>query len=167
MALPEEALQGPSCAHRENKARGNILAVCVSHRKGIRKRNVGQAVFQEGFGIETDAHAGKWHRQVSLLAWESIEKMRAKGLNVNAGSFAENLTTRGIDLLSLPLGQRLRVGPEVVLEITQIGKECHTRCAIYYLAGDCVMPTEGLFARVIHGGVVRMADEIVALGGCL
>ncbi|MBI5631272.1 MAG: MOSC domain-containing protein [Elusimicrobia bacterium] len=139
---------------------GKVLAVCISPRKGIRKQNVGQAIFKADFGIEKDAHAGNWHRQVSLLAWESIEKMRAKGLNVNVGSFAENLTTQGIDLPALPVGWRIRIGPEVELEVTQIGKECHTRCAIYYLAGDCVMPKEGIFARVIRGGAVATGDRI-------
>ncbi|MBI4386966.1 MAG: MOSC domain-containing protein [Elusimicrobia bacterium] len=142
---------------------GKVLAVCVSARKGIRKQNVGQASFKTDFGIEKDAHAGNWHRQVSLLAWESIEKMRAKGLAVNVGSFAENVTTQGIDLPSLPIGRRLRVGPEVVLQITQLGKECHTRCAIYYLAGDCVMPKEGIFARVLRDGVVKTGDAVETL----
>ncbi|OGR87130.1 MAG: molybdenum cofactor sulfurase [Elusimicrobia bacterium RIFCSPHIGHO2_02_FULL_57_9] len=142
---------------------GTILAVCVSARKGIRKKNVGQAMFLENFGIEGDAHAGNWHRQVSLLAWESIEKMRAKGLQVNAGSFAENITTRGMDLVSLPIGSRISIGNGVVFEVTQIGKECHTRCAIYTLAGDCVMPREGVFARVIHGGMVKVGDGIAQL----
>lgn len=134
---------------------GKVLAVCVSRKKGVRKKNVGQARFLENFGLEEDAHGGDWHRQVSLLAWESIEKMRSKGLNVNAGSFAENITTQGIDLVALPLGARLKLGPEVLLEVTQIGKECHARCAIYALAGDCVMPKEGIFARVLRGGVVK------------
>jgi len=139
---------------------GTVLAVCVSARKGIRKKNVEQATFLENFGIEGDAHAGNWHRQVSLLAWESIEKMRAKGLQVNVGSFAENITTRGIDLVSLPVGSRISIGNGVVFEVTQIGKECHARCAIYALAGDCVMPKEGIFARVIHGGLVKAGDAI-------
>ncbi|MBI4371141.1 MAG: MOSC domain-containing protein [Elusimicrobia bacterium] len=142
---------------------GTILAVCVSARKGIRKKNVEQAMFLENFGIEGDAHAGNWHRQVSLLAWESIEKMRAKGLQVNVGSFAENVTTRGIDLVSLPIGSRIRIGSDVVFEVTQIGKECHARCAIYALAGDCVMPKEGIFARVIQGGMVKAGDGIAPL----
>ncbi len=142
---------------------GTVLAVCVSARKGIRKKNVEQATFLENFGIEGDAHAGNWHRQVSLLAWESIEKMRAKGLQVNVGSFAENITTRGIDLVSLPIGSRISIGSGVVFEVTQIGKECHTRCAIYTLAGDCVMPKEGIFARVILGGLVKAGDAIERL----
>jgi MOSC domain-containing protein YiiM len=142
---------------------GTVLAVCVSARKGIRKKNVEQATFLENFGIEGDAHAGNWHRQVSLLAWESIEKMRAKGLQVNVGSFAENITTRGIDLVALPIGSRISIGSGVVFEVTQIGKECHTRCAIYTLAGDCVMPKEGIFARVILGGLVKAGDAIERL----
>lgn len=142
---------------------GKVLAVCTSHKKGIRKKDVGEARFVENSGIEHDAHAGNWHRQVSLLAWESIEKMRAKGLNVNVGSFAENITTREIDLVSLPVGQHIMVGQQVILQVTQIGKECHTRCAIYYVAGDCVMPKEGIFARVIRGGTVRVGDSIAVL----
>lgn len=137
-----------------------VLAVCISPRKGIRKQNVGGASFIQDFGIAKDAHAGNWHRQVSLLAWESIEKMRAKGLNVSMGSFAENITTEGIDLPALPIGRRLRIGAEVELEVTQIGKKCHARCAIYYLAGDCVMPSEGIFARVTRGGTVKAGDAI-------
>jgi len=111
-------------------------------------------------GIEGDAHAGPWHRMVSLLAEESVDKMRAAGLDVGPGAFAENLTTRGLDLLALPLGTRLRVGAHVVLELTQHGKECHSRCAIYYEAGDCVMPREGVFAQVVAGGEIRTGDEI-------
>lgn len=137
---------------------GTVLAVCTSHKKGIRKKRVERVRFIEDFGLEADAHGGPWHRQVSLLAWESIEKMRAKGLDVNAGSFAENVTTKGIDLVSLPLGARIELGEEVLLEVTQIGKECHARCAIYALAGDCVMPKEGIFARVLRGGSVKAGD---------
>lgn len=139
---------------------GIVVAVCTSTRKGTRKRPRGEVVLREEWGIEGDAHADNWHRQVSLLAEESIDKMRAKGLNVGFGSFAENLTTRGIDLLSLPLGSRVSVGPEVILEITQHGKVCHERCAVYYQAGDCVMPREGIFARVIRGGRVKEGDLI-------
>lgn len=137
-----------------------VLAVCVSHKKGIRKQNVNEASLIENFGIEGDAHAGPWHRQVSLLAWESIEKMRVKGLNVNVGSFAENITTQGINLMSLPLGSQISIGPNAILEITQIGKECHTRCAIYTQAGDCVMPKEGVFARVVKGGKIQVGDSL-------
>ncbi len=143
--------------------KGTIIAVCTSKKKGIRKKNVGEAELKVDWGIVGDAHADNWHRQVSLLALESIDKMRALGLNVGPGSFAENLTTQGLDLLSLPLGSRVQVGDEVVLEITQHGKICHDRCAIYYQAGDCVMPREGIFARVIKGGQVKVDDSIKTL----
>ena len=136
-----------------------VVAVCISEKKGERKTPVSSVAVRENHGIEGDAHAGDWHRQVSLLAEESIEKMRALGLDVTAGDFAENITTRGIELVSLPVGSRLKVG-ESILEVTQIGKECHTRCAIFYQAGDCVMPKEGIFARVITGGVVRPGDGV-------
>ena len=139
---------------------GNVIAVCTSTRKGVRKQPQNEVILRENWGIEGDAHADLWHRQVSLLADESIDKMRAKGLNVSEGSFAENLTTRGIDLLGLPLGARVSVGDQVILEITQHGKICHERCAIYHQAGDCVMPREGIFARVIAGGPVRAGDCI-------
>ncbi|SRR6266568_2687513 len=136
-----------------------VKAVCISEKKGERKKPVEAVELRENHGIVGDGHAGDWHRQVSLLAQESIDKMRAMGLDVNAGDFAENITTVGIDLVSLPIGSRLQVG-EALLEVTQIGKECHTRCAIYYQAGDCVMPKEGIFARVITGGVIKPGDGI-------
>ena len=137
-----------------------VHAISVSDRKGVRKDNVPSAVLRVDHGIEDDAHAGQWHRQVSLLALESIDKMTAAGLEVGPGDFAENITTKGIDIASLPVGTRLTLGDEVLLEITQIGKECHERCAIYYQAGDCVMPREGIFARVLTGGTVRAGDPI-------
>jgi MOSC domain-containing protein YiiM len=137
----------------------HVLAVCISENKGERKKPVEAVELRENHGIVGDGHAGDWHRQVSLLAQESIEKMRAMGLDVNAGDFAENITTSGINLVSLPIGTQLQVGG-TLLEVTQIGKECHTRCAIYYQAGDCVMPKEGIFARVISGGAIRPGDEI-------
>jgi MOSC domain-containing protein YiiM len=137
----------------------HVLAVCISEKKGERKKPVEAVELRENHGIVGDGHAGDWHRQVSLLAQESIDKMRAMGLDVNAGDFAENITTVGIDLVILPIGSRLKIG-EALLEVTQIGKECHTRCAIYYQAGDCVMPKEGIFARVITGGVIRAGDGI-------
>lgn len=136
-----------------------VLAVCVSDKKGMRKTPVPAVVVEENHGIIGDAHSGDWHRQVSLLAQESINKMRSKGLDVHAGDFGENITTLGIDLVSLKIGERLQVG-ESLLEVTQIGKECHNRCAIYYQAGDCVMPKEGIFARVIAGGTVRPVDHV-------
>ena len=118
---------------------------------------------RENHGIVGDAHAGEWHRQVSLLATESIAKMRALGLDVDSGDFAENITTRGIDLVSLPIGARLTIG-EAVIEVTQIGKECHTRCNIYHQAGDCVMPKEGIFTRVLQGGRIRSGDVVEIMG---
>ncbi len=138
---------------------GRVVAVCISHSKGERKTPVEQVVLQEKHGIIGDAHAGEWHRQVSLLAMESIAKMQALGLEVTAGDFAENITTEGVNLVSLPIGSRLEVG-ETLLEVTQIGKECHTRCAIYDQAGDCVMPKEGIFAAVVRGGKIKAGDRI-------
>ena len=139
---------------------GSVLAVCTSLNKGERKKPVPAVELVTEHGIAGDAHAGDWHRQVSLLAQESIDKMRAMGLSVSAGDFAENITTTGIDLVSLPIGSRFSIG-SALLEVTQIGKECHTRCAIFYQAGDCVMPKEGIFARVLKGGVVTAGMEIL------
>ena len=136
-----------------------VIAVCISINKGERKTPVAQVELRENHGIVGDGHAGEWHRQVSLLAQESIEKMQRMGLDVDCGDFAENITTRGIDLPALPIGTQLTVG-DVLIEVTQIGKECHTRCAIYYQAGDCVMPKEGIFARVLRGGMVKPGDKI-------
>ena len=139
---------------------GKIIAVSISEKKGMKKRNAESVELKEDLGIVGDAHAERGKRQVSLLAVESIEKMKAKGLNVKPGDFAENITTQAIDLLDLKIGDRLRVGQEVMLEISQIGKVCHTRCSIYYQAGDCVMPKEGIFAKVLKGGAIRPGDEI-------
>lgn len=139
-----------------------VVAVCVSKEKGERKTPVDQAELRKRHGIVGDAHAGEWHRQVSLLALESIEKMRAMGLDVTTGDFAENITTHGINLTALPIGTRLAVG-DTLLEVTQIGKECHTRCAIFHQAGDCVMPKEGIFATVMRGGNVRAGDGIMVI----
>ncbi len=140
--------------------KGKVLAVNISAQKGTQKKNVGRVEVLEGFGIRNDAHGGPWHRQVSLLAEESIQKMRKLGLDVGHGDFAENITTQGLDLVNLPVGTRLGIGPSVVLEVSQIGKECHTRCAIYYRAGECVMPTEGIFAKVLCGGPIAVGDPI-------
>jgi len=136
-----------------------IVAICISKNKGERKTPVPQVEVRAEHGIVGDAHAGDWHRQVSLLARESIEKMRAMGLDVDNGDFAENLTTEGIDLPNLSIGTKLQIG-DCLFEVTQIGKECHTRCAIYYQAGDCVMPKEGIFAKVLRGGLVRTGDSL-------
>jgi MOSC domain-containing protein YiiM len=139
---------------------GKVIAVCTSLNKGERKKNVGQCLLLKECGLEGDAHAGDWHRQVSLLAQESIDKMRAAGLDVGPGDFAENLTTSGLELFTLPIGSLLRLQSGAELEVTQIGKECHTRCSIYYQAGDCVMPKEGIFARVLVEGLVSCDDRL-------
>lgn len=139
---------------------GYVVAVCTSPKKGMRKKNIGTGKLVADHGLEGDAHAGPWHRQVSLLALESVQKMRNAGLDVNPGDFAENITTVGVDLVSLPLGTKIAIGAGALGEVTQIGKECHTRCAIYHQAGDCVMPREGIFIKVIKGGVVRVGDEV-------
>ncbi|MBC7265766.1 MAG: MOSC domain-containing protein [Coriobacteriia bacterium] len=147
--------------HESALPQGRVVSVNLSERKTVRKTRGSEGVLVEGHGFEGDAHAGDWHRQVSLLARESIDTMVAKGLAVDAGDFAENITTEGLDLVSLPVGTVLRVGDEAVLEVSQIGKVCHTKCAIYYQAGDCVMPREGIFAVVRRGGRVRAGDSIV------
>ena len=140
---------------------GKILAVSISEKKGEKKNNIDCGLFLENLGLKNDAHAeANILRQVSLLAKESIEKIRAKGLDVNHGDFAENLTIEGIDLPALPIGTRLKVGHEVLLEVTQIGKVCHNRCNIFYTVGDCVMPREGIFAKVITGGEINVDDTI-------
>lgn len=142
--------------------RGSVVSVNISDRKGVRKTPTECINLVYDRGVEGDAHAGDWHRQVSLLAQESVDKMVEKGLDVTAGDFGENLTISGIDLVALPLGTRLTVGEEgVVLEISQIGKVCHNRCAIYYQAGDCVMPREGIFAVVREAGPIEPGDDVV------
>jgi MOSC domain-containing protein YiiM len=144
-----------------NIQRGKVLAVNISEKKGTKKKNIKSCLLLKDFGLKADAHGGPWHRQVSLLANESIEKMRAKGLKVGYGDFAENITTEGVDLVHLPIGTEFRIGNSVLLRVTQIGKECHERCAIYYQAGDCVMPKEGIFAEVVNEGEVKVGDKII------
>ena len=140
----------------------SIITVCTSTKKGIRKEAITEGLFKEGYGLVGDAHAGVIdRRQVSLLATESIDKMRNRGLELVPGDFAENLTTEGIDLHHLPIGTRLTVGEEVALEISQIGKECHTACAIRRKVGECIMPEEGVFARVITSGTIKSGDRIL------
>ncbi len=141
-------------------AEGKIIAVCSSKRKGIPKADVRAGHLDVGFGLRGDAHGGDWHRQVSLLSIEQIETMKSKGLDVGPGSFAENLTTSDFDLGSVKVGDRLKIGDSAVLEVTQIGKECHTRCAIYNKIGECIMPEQGVFTRVIAGGEVKTGDPI-------
>lgn len=149
----------------DTKTDAYVVAVSISQRKGQKKINVEKGKLVPDRGLERDAHAGNWHRQVSLLAIESIERIRKKGLGVNPGDFAENITTKGIRLWELPVGTRVRLGETVVVEVTQIGKECHNRCAIFHQVGDCVMPREGIFARVLVGGDVRPGDAVAVLEG--
>ena len=140
-----------------------IVAVCKSEEKGTRKEAVAEGLFKEGYGMIGDAHAdSSTHRQVSLLAVESIDKMRGLGFDVSPGDFAENLTTEGLEVASLPVGTQISIGEDILLEVTQIGKECHSGCAILRQTGKCIMPKEGVFARVLRGGSVRVGDQIVA-----
>jgi MOSC domain-containing protein YiiM len=140
----------------------SVIAVCRSENKGTKKVDIKKGTLKEGFGLIGDAHADSgWHRQVSLLALESIEKMRKEGYDVNPGDFAENITSEGIVLNTLPIGTLLNVGKNIVLEISQIGKECHTGCAIFKQTGKCIMPKEGVFAKVIKGGEVAAGDKIM------
>lgn len=143
--------------------KGKIKAISVSKEKGTQKVNVPEAELKVDCGIVGDAHAGKWHRQVSLLALESIEKMIAMGADVEPGNFAENITTEGIDLLGLSMGGKLKLGGSAVVEITQFGKKCHSRCEIFEQVGDCIMPREGIFARVITPGRINVGDVIEVL----
>ena len=139
---------------------GVVVSVNISDKKGVRKKPVDEASAKADYGIEGDAHAsGEWHRQVSILG-ESIKKMQRMGLDVKPGDFAENITTEGLDLISLPLGTKIHIGSEVIGEVSQIGKECHNRCAIYYQAGDCVMPKEGIFIKILNGGRIRGGDTV-------
>ena len=138
---------------------GKIISVNISEKKGTQKKNVHRAKLIEEFGIENDAHAGKWHRQVSLLSYEKIEEFKAKGAPIEDGAFGENLIVSGYDLKNLPVGTRFRCG-EVLLEVTQIGKQCHSGCEIFKIMGDCIMPREGIFTRVLHGGIIEEGDEI-------
>ena len=141
----------------------HIVAVSISQKKGQKKTNIPEAHLIISHGLDQDAHAGDWHRQVSLLDMQSIQRIRAKGLDVQAGNFAENITTEGIRLWELPIGTRMRLGKTAVVEVTQIGKECHDRCAIFHQVGDCVMPREGIFAKVLREGVIRPGDNITIL----
>ncbi len=141
---------------------GKILAICISEKKGIQKSPIDSAVLLEDWGIEGDAHGGKWHRQVSLLSFEKIEDFRAKGADVDFGAFGENLVVEGFDLRKIPVGSRFQIG-DALLELTQIGKECHSHCAIFHAVGDCIMPREGVFTKVLKGGSIKVGDEIQLL----
>lgn len=140
--------------------KGRVIAVNISEKKGVPKKTIEQGEFRVDHGLVGDAHAGNWHRQVSLLGIESINKMKALGIQgLCTGKFAENLTTEGIDLWKLPVGTKLKIG-STLQEVTQIGKECHQKCAIYHKVGNCVMPTEGIFTKVLEGGIIKAGDEI-------
>ena len=141
---------------------GKLIAICTSEKKGTQKQQVEAAVLREDHGIEGDAHAGNWHRQVSLLGLEKIEAFRERGAEVEFGAFGENLVIEGFDFRNLPVGTRFRIG-EALLEMTQIGKECHTHCAIYHMVGDCIMPREGVFAKVLKGGEIKVGDEVAEI----
>ena len=137
-----------------------IVSIAISKKKGTRKAQIDQASLIQNHGLEGDAHAGQWHRQVSFLASESIERVKKNGLDVTFGDFAENIATSGINWLKIPIGTLVRLGKSAIVEITQIGKECHNKCAIYYMAGDCIMPREGIFGRVLKGGKIHCGDKI-------
>lgn len=141
---------------------GKIMAVCISEKRGTQKKNIEKVRLIENFGLEGDAHGGNWHRQVSLLSYEKVRAFEEKGISVEDGAFGENLLVEGFDFKTLPVGTRFRCG-EVLLEMTQIGKECHSHCEIYQAVGDCIMSREGVFARVLHGGMIQIGDvmEIV------
>ena len=140
-----------------------IISLAISKKKATRKQVINEALLIENHGIKGDAHAGNWHRQVSFLSSESIEEAQRMGLDVSFGDFAENIATEGIDWKTMPIGTRVKLGDSALVEITQIGKECHTKCAIYYKAGDCIMPKEGVFARVLEGGTIRCGDKVEIL----
>ena len=141
---------------------GKVVAVCTSEKKGTQKANIVTAEFIEDHGISNDAHAGNWHRQVSLLSKNKIEEFRAKGIDIPYGAFGENLVVEDIDFANLPIGTRFKCN-EVVLELTQIGKKCHNECEIFKIVGDCIMPREGVFAKVLHGGVITVGDNLIII----
>lgn len=138
---------------------GKIMAVCISEKRDTQKKNIEKVRLIENFGLEGDAHGGNWHRQVSLLSYEKVRAFEEKGISVEDGAFGENLLVEGFDFKTLPVGTRFRCG-DVLLEMTQIGKECHSHCEIYQAVGDCIMPREGVFARVLHGGMIQIGDEL-------
>ena len=138
---------------------GTIRSICISEEKGTQKHEIPEAEIVEDWGIRGDAHAGKWHRQVSLLGLDQIEEFRARGAEVEFGAFGENLVVEGFHFRELPVGTRFQIG-DVLLEMTQIGKECHSHCLIYKVMGDCIMPREGVFAKVLHGGTIRPGDSM-------
>jgi MOSC domain-containing protein YiiM len=156
-------INGDSLRIKENKMYGKVLAVSLSKNKGTAKEEIKKGILIKEYGLKGDAHSGKWHRQVSLLGIESINRMKIGDLNIKFGDFAENITTEGINLAELSIGTRLKIGEDVLLEITQLGKVCHHDCEIKKKIGDCVMPREGVFARVLHGGLIQAGDNIRTL----
>lgn len=138
---------------------GEVMGICISKKRGTAKVEVEEANLIEDFGIEHDAHAGNWHRQVSLLSFETREAFKARGAEIDDGAFGENIIVSGIDLIHLPVGTQIKSG-DVLLEVTQIGKECHSHCEIYHRMGECIMPTNGIFTRVLHGGTLKKGDQI-------
>lgn len=148
---------------------GKIVAICISEKKGVQKKDIKQCKLIENHGLEGDAHAGSWHRQISLLSKEARLVMENKGAKLNDGDFGENLLTEGIDFANIKVGKKLRLGKDALVRVTQIGKECHDRCSIYYQVGDCIMPREGIFAEVLKGGEIKIDDDIEFLndkGSC-
>lgn len=136
-----------------------VMAVCISEKKGTAKINIHECEVIEGFGLKNDAHGGKWHRQVSLLSYEKIEDFKRRGGDLIDGSFGENIIVSEIDLRTLPVGTIIKIN-EVVLKVTQIGKECHSHCEIFHRVGECIMPKEGIFAEVVHGGIIKEGDSV-------
>ncbi|WP_245596514.1 MOSC domain-containing protein [Fusobacterium perfoetens] len=139
--------------------KGKIKAVCISEKKGTDKKNIHECEIVEGFGLKNDAHGGNWHRQISLLSYEKIEDFKKRGGEVIDGSFGENLIVSGLNLVNIPIGTKLKIN-DIVLEVTQIGKECHSHCEIFKKVGDCIMPREGIFAKVISGGIIKEGDIV-------
>jgi MOSC domain-containing protein YiiM len=146
----------------EEATMGKIIAICISEKRGTEKKNIGECNIIEGFGLENDAHGGNWHRQVSLLSYNKVLDFNERGGAVEDGAFGENILVEGIDFKTLPIGTIFKCN-EVILELTQVGKECHAHCEIYKRVGDCIMPREGVFAKVIHGGKIKVGDELVCL----
>lgn len=140
-----------------------IKALCTSEKRGTAKKDMKEAEFIEDFGIKGDAHAGKWHRQISLLSYEQVEEFRRRGADVDDGAFGENILAEGIDFKTLPIGTKIKTSSDVLLEVTQIGKKCHSECEIYKQVGDCIMPREGIFAKVLHGGRLKVGDKLFVL----
>lgn len=139
---------------------GKIMAVCTSEKKGVQKKNVNTAELIVEHGLKGDAHAGNWHRQVSLLSYEKVQEFKQKGVDVKEGDFGENILVKGIDLAKLPVGTKIQISNDIELEVTQIGKKCHSHCEIYKVVGDCIMPREGIFAKVLKGGIIKIGDDI-------